>query len=1046
MDLQYAANVNDDMHINPSDLEYMVPALVAMALEDTGLAAHVTCGTCTTTEGLLAMLETDFDKETDEKIKQRLYSCVGTDSDPDWAVDHAFDRIASVASTVSRHSLAIVNLLDRILRRVNAFDSTNDEVLRKWAARMINVGSFVRAWNSKKDVLKGVIPVLQADYKASRTAMQQKAKMYATIDPKKAEFNKVGEKTTKLSMNSIYGCLGLRANQSRKSVGASSSAEIGGGREGGAGGGTRHSPTANQITSVSRCVFGNIACVIQQALPNAKQVYGDTDSVFCNHNIPGDGGSQSMFVRDGGGGLVFRIDTIMKNKIANFLPLFINATTKGIKFDEKRDAGVPFMKIAHERLAFLAFLFAKKTYHMIHLKEGSRGSDAILECKESSSIDKFTRVIDCPEKYKDYVITHNPMLILAAAANDEKLNNFLMKEGVTDRESLKTWFTTSDRWLEIDANTLYSMYASQMLDVENGSWIDWRTSRLIERGTELYEGVTQAAQAFTLYRKGAFVKKGIPSSTKLKGLQSLFIRSLPRHLFDRASEYMDGIKHHVQNCASFEASPFMCITSSRVNKYKKDEKQKLPNPMAMELNNHLHPDRPILPVEKFLTVTVTSAWAISGDNSHGSVPTGYFNNTSVKWDSEMMRGLVPGSVVKSLSVVPNTIRTVLEMVRSDAKNIESVTEGCVNTLTTASTGTSGFSLKKRALCFNTGILCADTLVRAVLSGKTAVTACCLDGSEVEDRKNNTEEEKEEEELLPVAKKSSAKLSLENIRDRILNCMVYDNVLFNKNVDPNTLNLRELMCDKLRVDGRVYEQLCNLVDQLTTSKELMTKRRVGKERVSALDEMIAAVDIDFDRVVDICADRMVQHCKKCPVIIPDDKNDHLFKKVLDLLAGKVKCTATCVNATCQSLDFVLLYTLALREVNRRRRTDEFEVSMTDYNIEEMVKVAFGPRFNRELDAVVFLFDEPAAPMNKARIDKKIRDGAFSLTTGMLYNPDDGRFFGGLMDRDGILEESFLQAGSVVELPFVTGVYYREALELAVSWLCKDQSLREVLEKL
>ena len=1054
LDLQRAANVNDDMHINPSDLEYMVPALVVMALEDAGLAAHVTCGTCATTEGLLAMLDADFDRETDEKIKERLYSYVGTDPDPDWAVDHAFDRIASVVNNTvvvpSHHSLFIVDLLDRILRRVNAFDSTNDEVLKKWAARMINVGSFVRAWNTKKDVLNGVIPVLQADYKASRTTMQQKAKMYAAIDPKKAELNKVGEKTTKLSMNSIYGCLGLRANQSRKSVGAfSSAAESGGGeREGGAGGGTRHSPTANQITSVSRCVFGNIACAIQQALPNAKQVYGDTDSVFCNHNIPGDGGGRSLFVKEGDDGrLIYRIDTVMKKKIASFLPLFINAATKGIKFDEKRDAGVPFMKIAHERLAFLVFLFAKKTYHMIHLKEGSKGSDAILACKEEeSSIDKFTRVIDCPEEYKDYVIAHNPTLILAAAANDEKLNDFLRKEGATDRESLKAWFTTSDRWLEMDADTLYSMYASRMLDVENGNWIDWRTSRLIERGTELYEGVTQAAEAFTLYRKGAFVKKGIPSSTKLKGLQSLFIRNLPRHhhLFDRAREYRNCIEHHARNCASFEASPFMSITSSRVNKYKPDERQMLPNPMAMMLNNHIHPNNPILPAEKFLTVTVASAWAISGDKSHGSVPTGFYNNKSVKWDGEMMRGLVPGSVVKSLSVVPNTIRTVMDMVRSDAKNIESMIEECVDTLTTASTGTSGFSLKKRALCFNTGILCSDTLVRAVwlLSGKADGYEEATDVVKKDEKKNIEEDEEE----LGVARKSpSAKLSLEKIRERILNCMVYDDVVFNKNVDPNTLDLKGLVCDKLRVDDRVYEQLCNLVDQLTTSKNMTTKKRVGKERVSALDEMIAAVEIDFDRVVDICADRMVQHCKKCPVILPDDKNDRLFKKVLDLLAGKVKCTATCVNATCQSLDFVQLCTLALREVNRRRRTDEFDVSMADYSTEEMVKAAFGPRFNSDLDAVVFLFDEPAAPMNKARIDKRIRDGASSLTTGAVYNPDDGRFFGGLMDRDGMIEESLLQRGSVVELPFVTGVYYREAVELAVSRLCENRALAEFLEK-
>lgn len=39
-----AANVNDDIHINPSDLEYMVPPLVVMAMDDDGMISHVTCG------------------------------------------------------------------------------------------------------------------------------------------------------------------------------------------------------------------------------------------------------------------------------------------------------------------------------------------------------------------------------------------------------------------------------------------------------------------------------------------------------------------------------------------------------------------------------------------------------------------------------------------------------------------------------------------------------------------------------------------------------------------------------------------------------------------------------------------------------------------------------------------------------------------------------------------------------------------------------------------------------------------------------------------
>lgn len=69
------------------------------------------------------------------------------------------------------------------------------------------------------------------------------------------------------------------------------------------------------------------------------------------------------------------------------------------------------------------------------------------------------------------------------------------------------------------------------------------------------------------------------------------------------------------------------------------------------------------------------------------------------------------------------------------------------------------------------------------------------------------------------------------------------------------------------------------------------------RVSELDEMIAAADINIDAVAEICAVRMAQHCKKCPVVLPEVKNLSLFEKTLKVFSGMEKCTATCVNATC-----------------------------------------------------------------------------------------------------------------------------------------------------
>lgn len=1054
LDLQRAANANDDMHINPSDLEYLVSALPVMALEDEGMVAHVTCGAYTTIEELLDLLEKDFDEKSDADIIKRLYSHVGTDPDPDWTVNYASER----CTPNTKHQRRVVGLLDRIMRRVNAFDSSSDANLRKWSNRMINVGSFVRAWNAKKKILGGVIPGLQADYKASRTEMQRKVKIYADIDPKIVEFNKIGEKTTKLSMNAIYGCLALRANPTRKVVGCGKAVA----KEGGVGGGTRHSPTANQITSVARCVFGNIACAIQQALPNAKQVYGDTDSVFCNHNVPGEGGKRDLFVRERDGRLVYRVDTVMKNKIAEFLPLLINATTKGIKFDAEREAGVPFMKIAHERLAFIDLLFAKKTYHMIHLKEGSTGSNAILACDDGSdSINNIATKIPCPDEYKGYVVAHNPSLILSAAARDDNLSKFLFKEGVTDEATLKKWFTSSEEWLELDADALYNMYVSTMIEVEKGGWIDWRTARPIEKGTVEHDRVTQANNSFVLYKKGMFVKKGLVASSKLKGLQSLIIRNLPEGLYDRSNEYRSGLGHHVKNCASFEANPMMTITSSRVNKYNSEGKQKLPNPMAMMLNNHLLPTKPIQVAEKFLTVPVVSSWAISGKHD---VPNGYFNAKSVKWDPETMRGLVPGTTVKSLSVIPNTIKTILEMVKTDAKNIENIIEETVSSLITASSSTSGVAFKKRALCYNTGLLCSDTMVRRVMSDvkkdhKYEDDNYDVDDDDVDSGDGENEEqtdvapqaEDEEEEEDGLSATAAAATSTSNrhikystdcVRDRILRCMLYDTVIFNNPscpVSPSP-DLKELVTKKLNMDGRVYGQLEDLIDQLRTVKNLVVKKK--KERISELDEMIAAVNIDFDTVADICAQRMVQHCKKCPVILPEGDGLSAFEKILDVFASKEKCTATCINATCQALDFVLLCTLALREIKKERGGFETQIMREAAN-GEYVKKSFGKHFNNKLDAVVLLVDEASSHLDRHGMDKLIRKHSYSVKTGQVYNPDDGRFFGGLLDRDAMVEKVLSEGGEAVDLPFVTGMYYREVVELAVSKLCKNKDLMALL---
>lgn len=112
--------------------------------------------------------------------------------------------------------------------------------------------------------------------------------------------------------------------------------------------------------------------------------------------------------------------------------------------------------------------------------------------------------------------------------------------------------------------------------------------------------------------------------------------------------------------------------------------------------------------------------------------------------------------------------------------------------------------------------------------------------------------------------------------------------------------------------------------------------------------------------------------------------------------------------------------------------------------ESVKSVFGSRFNNNLDSVIMLF-EKSSSMTKEEVEKKIRAMAACVTTGQIYNADDSRFFGGFTDQSSMIENILMREGEVVELPFVTGVYHREAIELATSKLCEQPCVKEVFSR-
>nr|BDT63503.1 MAG: wsv514-like protein [Pasiphaea japonica whispovirus] len=1112
INMQCAAKVNDDLHIAPASLEYMLQVLPLMVIDRPRIAAQITAGECQTVTEFLDVLEKDFNCESDEKIIKTHWTFKGTEQ-----LDFCCSPVRRMTKNIMEITCKdeslytdssmferLLTLLDRIYRRINVFDSADDKAVMLWSSRLINVGMLTRTWNIKTDAVMGVIPSMQINYRADRVVMQEKAKRFAKMgDMKTAGLNKVGQLIKKLCMNSMYGCLALKARSNKTdflSGIAENAADIANSSaSGGLGGGTRHSTTGNQITENARCVFGNIGCGLQMALPGTKQSYGDTDSVFCVHNIVGDGGMNP--VTNLTGRKVYLMDMLLKHKMATIIPILVNALTKGIRYVARRDAGIGMMNIAHERLSIAGLLFAKKTYHMLHFNEnGAPFEDMIKLCKgeiqQSHTVDKFACFIPKPSYANNYIVPHNPSLIFRAAASvgGQALEAYLKKEGIVDEKTMKNWFSSSKLWMELDAKVINDLYASKIVDAETGSWIDSVTSKSIIINSPQHEAVSQANAAFTPYRKGAFVKKGISPSTKLKGLQSLLARC-HELTTEQLGHYATCIKHHVKNFASHTTDPSMMITSARVNKLDTEKEQTRPNPMAVAINNHLNPSSEILLGEKFKTVTSVSAWSLIANKE--DVPAGYYNSGGVRWNSDNMKGCVPVFTIKNLSVVPNAVCTIYKMVQADKVAIKSMLVKTIEVLCSAAAN-NGFSLRPGALSFNTGVIVTRDVAMACINlaqrqdgvgkqlsffggGKMNYAQYDEDKKYGDDRNcyiknppcDNENENEEHEEKLPVfSYRKGGSDARTDILSRLINatCSSCRNPEERERILEKTKNetLYSFIVMAMKLDTRVADQIESLICQLEKNKEFSNKKKQPNGIFkSSLDDVVAMAKVDFMAVLCNAATLTKSHWKKCPVVVPNKYPNASttimgvpFKTALDALVGKYKCTDTCDMACCQSLYFVLLYTLALKFENERRKrgipltnseqlmaeqlfdgdddmAKEVLSKLIDAKNNKTVRTALPHIYNHDTDTLVYLF-EPSrvagvrvAEMTVSQLRSSIKMLSNSTITGKVWNCDDNKFFGRLVDNETYSKDVSMDLEHEHHLDFITGIYHVAAVELATS---------------
>ena len=1040
--IQMAAFVNDDAHVSIAGLEYLVTVLPILAWESKRVTAHVTAGECLSAEQLWAKMEEDFDAESDGRIQQSHGTFVGGDTG---SMDHGIrDPVAyrlkalKIQHPDKFHRLVV--LCDRIARRVNAYDSARDEAVVRWATRMFDVGSYCRTWNVAKNILPGVIPSMQLRYRAQRVDMKRCAKKYRTTDPILADMNDVREKVLKTNMNSIYGVLALRSHTQTEVKdltwhdALSFRQLMSDNAAGGVGGGTQHTPMANQITQLARRVFPNIGASLRQCLPNVKQVYGDTDSTFLVHNIPGDGND----IIDDDQQRYLLVDLHLKVKLAKLIPAIINACTKGIARGSS-ETGSRMMNIEHERISLITHIAAKKAYHMLHLNEASPTCKALIDgigrvnetpdCTHPfpGNVGNIVKVVSAPSSARGYVVPHNPELILrlAAESHSQQLAALLRTSGVCNKASLGRWLESSSKWILLDLEAIRNLYATKMLDTTE--WLSASTARVLDIPVEI-ERVAAAAEICTVYKKGPFVKKGIVSATKLKNLQATFDRAdvwastTPSSLSMRET-YERTIKKHAQNCASFEVDPTLATSTARVRTLR-EVRQNLPNPAAMVIHNHLNPLNKIDINEKFVCVAAVSGWALSTNDER--VPAGYYTASAVRWNPERMMGLIAGNSVRNLSVVANTVKSVYDMVAADEKVLASMCQTIREALLRIESA-KGFAVYPGALSYGTGILVADVVARSII--------LIAEG--------NRKVETIVSEAAGLSSKDAA-------------------------ADQTIARPRSTVAD---VDQRVKIQLDTMWQQFCVSKSILKKDAKGG---SILDRLVAAVNVDPARLLEAVAERMLRHEKQCPAIgLEATVNDEtVVAATLKVLGGFVKCTATCVAACCQALDFVLLYCVLLKLENKRIQNGQKEQEMLKTiffdkvemaRVQNMIKACrtnklvpwvFGSKYNRDANAVVYLFDSlphyPISGMSAKQLVEAVTDKQSGIVssreTGIIWNINNENFFGRLLsatDSSVRLAESGIEQ----QLPFFTGVYHAPVLELMAGMLgavyvrarCKDGSV-------
>nr|BDT62879.1 MAG: wsv514-like protein [Trachysalambria curvirostris majanivirus] len=769
-DLQLAALVNDDSHVEVCSLEYLLPFLVPFVIDNPNIISEITASVAVKLEDIIEMLEKDFTIEEDKAFTKNRLSYIGNICNKDKIntmannIESCYEEALKATKDTNNEKATLVanrliSLCARITRRVYIYDSYMDPAVVKWSNRLINVGSRCRIWNTRNWIRKGAIPLLQRRYKMERVELKNQLKLKAKSEPLVAAKLKVEEGVKKLFMNSIYGVLVLRngtgnnndTNSRWKNENSLSRLLIGNVADG-VGGGTRHTAMGNQITQISRRIFLNICPSVRHFFPNCIQGYGDTDSVFIKHNFLKE--LNLVFKPSYLPYPVIEMDLVLREKIARVLQIIINCTTKGIRFNPMVAAGEEAMIIEHERLSIITHTAGKKTYHMIHFKEDSNyyieilkslvalniaenhlEEQNILENFKKSPISRIVSLIKNNNSNNDntYNYPHNASElyrlfindIKAAKLNKESGGNIFNKQPLllinnnnndndkdTIIKNISNSLSASKYFAALKLEAVVNAFGNGFLDIESEyNLIDLSTGNKLEDQAKIDDTII-ALQLLKVYKKGKFTKKGISYASKLREIQTACLAWTEEKLFT----FDHVVKEHAIRCLSFKENPVNYLTISRVNKEQTVQKPNsvvnLPNPTARLINNHLNPSKNIELGEKFLTVLAMSGRVLVNQFAKTTINT-LFNLPKKRWDPKIERGIMALSTVKNLGLVSYTMSSIIELINRDCESILKIICWCLDSFYNEAKG-NGFNLANNALSYNTGILVSSTLVRSLL--------------------------------------------------------------------------------------------------------------------------------------------------------------------------------------------------------------------------------------------------------------------------------------------------------------------------------------------